>query len=107
MTELDKKRAAQRALVDRVLTGEGEASAELRAGAFSNEGLPAPLGVLVAKVADRPAEVTEADLAAVKASGFSEDQVFELVVCAAVGKSTRLYEAGLAALADATGRGEA
>lgn len=106
MTETDKKRAAQRALVDRVLTGEGEASAELRAGAFSNEGLSPPLEVLVAKVADAPTEVTEADLAAVKASGFSEDQVFELVVCAAVGKSTRLYEAGLAALAEATGRDE-
>jgi hypothetical protein len=26
--------------------------------------------------------------------GLSEDQLFELVVCAAVGQSTRLYEAG-------------
>jgi hypothetical protein len=47
--------------------------------------------------------VTEADFAAAKASGLSEDQLFELVVCAAVGQSTRQYEAGLAALAEATG----
>ena len=37
----------------------------------------------------------------------SEDQLFELVVCAAVGQSTRLYEAGLAVLAEATVDGKA
>jgi hypothetical protein len=39
------------------------------------------------------------------ASGCTEDQVFELVICAAVGQSARLYEAGLAALAEATVEG--
>ena len=102
----DKKRAAQRALVDRVLNGEGNASAEQRARAFRNEGLSPPLDVLIGKVADRPTQVTEEDLAAATASGCTEDQVFELVVCAAVGQSARLYDAGLAALAEATGQGE-
>lgn len=100
----DKKRAVHRALVDRVLNGEGGASAEQRARAFGNDGLSPPLDALIGKVTDRPAQVTEADLAAVKASGCTEDQLFELVVCAAVGKATRLYEAGLAALAEAEGR---
>jgi alkylhydroperoxidase family enzyme len=103
----DWKRAAHRALVDRVLHGEGRASAEQRARAFSNGGLAPPLDALIGKVATRPAEVTEADLAAAKASGLSEDQLFELVICAAVGHSARLYEAGLAALAEATANGEA
>jgi hypothetical protein len=103
----DKKRAAQRALVDRVLNGEGRASPELRAYAFSNTDLPPALDVLVDKVATRPGQVTDADFAAAKASGFSEDQIFELVVAAAVGQSARLYEAGLAALAAAAGSGEA
>lgn len=98
----DKKRAAHRALVDRVLTGEGQASAEQRARAFRNDDLSPPLDALLSKVASRPAQVTGADFAAAKASGFSEDVLFELVVCAAVGRSTRLYEAGLAALAEAT-----
>jgi hypothetical protein len=102
----DKKQIAHRALVDRVLNGEGQASAEQRARAFSNEGLAPPLDGLIGKVADRPAQVTEKDLAAAKASGCTEDQIFELVVCAAVGQSTRLYEAGLAALAEATDQGE-
>ena len=100
---VDEKRAAHLALVDRVLNGDGKASKEQRARAFNNDGLSAPLDVLIGKVADRPAQVTDADLAAAKASGCTEDQVFELVVCAAVGQSTRLYEAGLAALAEATG----
>jgi hypothetical protein len=102
----DKKRAAHRALVDRVLNGEGRASAEQRAGAFSNDGLAPPLHALIGKVASRPAQVTGADFAAAKASGCTEDQLFELVICAAVGQSARLYEAGLAALAEATVNGK-
>lgn len=102
MTDEDVKRVAHRALVERVLGGEGRASAEQRARAFGNEGLSPPLDVLVGKVVDRPAQVNDADLAAVLAAGYSEDQVFELVVCAAVGQSDRLYAAGLAALAEAT-----
>jgi hypothetical protein len=93
--------------VDRVLNGPGRASAEQRARAFSNDGLSPPLDTLIGKAASRPAQVTAADFAAAKASGFSEDQLFELVICAAVGQSARLYEAGLAALAEATGNGEA
>ena len=103
MPDDDKKRAAHRALVDRILSGQGRASAEQRARAFSNDGLSPPVDALIGKVALRPTQVTDADFAAAKAAGFSEDQLFELVVCAAVGQSTRLYEAGLAALAEATG----
>ena len=102
MPDEDKKRAAHRTLVDRVLNGEGKASAEQRARAYRNDGLSPPLDALIGKVADTPTRVTEQDLAAALASGCTEDQVFELVVCAAVGQSTRLYEAGLAALAEAT-----
>jgi alkylhydroperoxidase family enzyme len=101
----DGKRAAHRALVDRVLNGEGRASAEQRARAFTGDGLPPPLDTLIGKVTDRPVQVTEQDLAAAKASGCTEDQLFELVVCAAVGHSARLYEAGLVALAEATVKG--
>jgi hypothetical protein len=103
----DPKRAAFRALVDRVLTQEGRASAELRASAFHNADVPTPVQALIGKVASRPTQVTDSDFAAAKASGFSEDQLFELVVCAAVGQSARLYEAGLAALSEAAATGEA
>jgi hypothetical protein len=101
----DQKRAAYRALEDRVVHGEGMSSPDDRTCAFANEGLASPLADLIGKVADRPAQVTERDLQAVKTSGLSEDQIFELVICAAVGRSARMYDAGLAALAEATGDG--
>ena len=107
MPDEDRKRAAHRALVDRVLTAEGRASPEQRARAFSNDDLPPPLRGLIGKVATRPVQVTDADFAAAKASGYTEDELFELVICAAVGQSARLYDAGLAALAEAAAGGEA
>ena len=97
----DNKRAAHRALEDRILNGEGRASPEQRARAFGNAGLAPPLDGLLGKVASMPTQVTDADFAAARAAGFSEDELFELVICAAVGQSARLYDAGLAALADA------
>lgn len=102
MTE-DPKRAAYRALEDRILNGAGRASPELRARAFRNAGLPPPLDELLGNVATRPTQVTDAEFAAARAAGCSEDELFELVICAAVGQSARLYDAGLAALADAVG----
>jgi alkylhydroperoxidase family enzyme len=92
-------------LVDRVLHGEGRAPAELRAQAFAGEGLPAPLDMVIGKVVARPVQVGDADFAAAKAAGVTDDELFELVVCAAVGHSSRLYAAGLAALAEASGDG--
>ena len=97
----DNKRAAFRALQDRIVNGKGRASPEQRARAFSNAGLSPPLDRLLGKVASRPTKVTDADFAAARAAGVSEDELFELVICAAVGQTARLYDAGLAALADA------
>ena len=97
----DTKRAAYLALQDRILNGAGTSSPDQRARAFRNVGLSPPLDGLLGKVATRPTQVTDADFAAARAAGFSEDQLFELVICAAVGQSARLYDAGLAALADA------
>jgi hypothetical protein len=99
----ETKRAAQQAVVTRVLEGEGHASPADRRAAFDNGGLAEPLSSLIEKVALHPTRVTDDDIAAVVASGLSEDQVFELVVCAAVGQATRQYETALRALDAATG----
>lgn len=99
------KREAQRALVARILEGDGRASRAERLAAFKNEVTDEPLRTLVGKVAREAARVTDGDFAAVKGAGIDEDQVFELVICAAVGQATRQYEAALAALAEA-GEGE-
>jgi hypothetical protein len=102
----DRKQAAFRGLVERVLGGQGQASVEARGGAFAGSGgigVPEAVRGLVGKVAATPALVTDADFAAGRAAGLSEDQLFEVVVCAAVGQATRQYEAGLAALDEALG----
>ncbi|MFI1917236.1 hypothetical protein [Nocardia sp. NPDC020380] len=107
MLHEDDKRALHRALVDRVLNGQGRTSTDQRAHAFRNADVPPPLHALIDKVAAKPTQVTDADFAAARAAGFSEDQLFELVISAAVGHSARLYDVGLAALAEAIGSEEA
>ena len=90
--------SARKALVARILEGEGIASRAQRRCAFDGAGLTGPMGVLVEKVCKRAHEVTDEDVAAPRASNLSEDEVFEIVVCAAVGEATRQLESGLAAL---------
>ena len=97
----DKKRTAHRAVVTRVLEGDGRASRAARRSAFENVGLDEPLRTLIDKIARQPTRVTDEDIAAVLASGESEDQIFELVVCAAIGAATRQYESALHALEEA------
>ncbi len=101
MSTEDKKRAVHRAVVVRVLEGDGRASRVQRRAAFDNSGLGEPLHLLTNKVAERPTRITDEDVAAVKAPGLTEDQIFELVVCAAVGQATRQYASALGALAAA------
>ena len=95
---------ARKALVRRILEGAGEASPSERRAAFHNSGLVGPLGALVDKVARQAYRVTDEDVTAARVSGLSEDQVFEIVVCAAVGQATRQYDTALAALEAATGK---
>jgi hypothetical protein len=93
-----------RELVARVRDGEAHAPRALRHAAFDNTGLDGPTRTLVEKVARRSYAVTDEDVAAVRAD-LSEDQIFELVVCAAVGAADRQYRAALAALGEATEAG--
>jgi hypothetical protein len=92
-----------RALVTRVLDSDAEAPPELRRAAFDNAGLDEPIRTLIEKVAHRAYAVTDEDVAAVRAAGFSEDQIFEIVVCAAIGQADRQYNNARAALAGTTG----
>ena len=103
----NKEQVKYQALVERVLNGRGTTSREQRVQAFRNAELPAALQTLVGKVATSPTRVTDADFTAAKASGASEDQIFELVISAALGQFIRIYERGLAALAEATTEGKA
>ncbi len=90
-----------RELVARVLEGNGQAAPELRRAAFDDAGLSEPIRTLIEKVAKHAYRVTDEDVAAVRTAGFSEDQIFEIVVCAAIGQASRQYANALAALASA------
>ena len=97
-------RRARKVLVARILEGDGRASQAQRRAAFNNAGLAEPLSTLIQKVAKHAYRVTDDDIAAARASGVSEDQIFELVVCAAIGQATRQYDAAVAALEAPTGK---
>jgi hypothetical protein len=89
---------ARKALVARILEGDGRASHAQRRAAFDNAGLAKPLTMLIDKVAKHAYKVTEEDIAAARASGLSEDQIFEVVVCASIGQAVRQHDTALAAL---------
>ena len=95
----------RKAAVERALHGPGKASGDARRAAFDNTSATA----LVAKVAKNAWKITDEDIAAAKHAGLSEDEIFELVVCAAYGQATRQLEAALAAVdaADAKTEGAA
>jgi alkylhydroperoxidase family enzyme len=95
-------RQARKALVARILEGEGKTLQAQRRAAFDNAALAEPLSGLIEKVAKHAHKITDEDIAAVAASGLSEDQIFEIVVCAAIGEATRQYDTALAALEAAT-----
>jgi alkylhydroperoxidase family enzyme len=95
-----------RELVSRVLDSEASAPPGRRRAAFDNAGLDGAVQTLVEKVAARSYAVTDDDVAAARAAGLSEDQVFEVVVCAAVGAADRQYTNAMAALAEATEVGD-
>ena len=97
-------REARKALVKRILEGSGAASSLDRRAAFDNRDLSGPLGVLVDRVALHANRITDQDINAVREAGLSEDQIFEIVVCAAVGQANRQYDAAIAALDDAAGK---
>ena len=72
---------ARRAVVARILEGDGSASHAQRRAAFDNAELTEPLRTLIEKIAKHAYKVTDDDIAAVLASGLSEDQIFARGVC--------------------------
>ena len=101
---MGKKAARLRAaVIGRALVGPGVTSPETRRAAFDNRGVPDSARALIDKVARHAWEVTDEDVDGAKAEGLIEDEVFELVVCAALGQAARQLDAALAALDIAAG----
>jgi hypothetical protein len=98
MSSIERARIA---LLQSVLEGEGTASRIIRRAAFDNVSVPEPLRQLVDKVANNAWEIADEDIDRARLSGLSEDQIFEIVVCAAIGQATRQYDGAIAALSTA------
>ena len=99
MTKID---AHRKALITRVVDGDGRSTSQQRRAAFAGDFAPTGAAALAEKVAKHAYKVTDEDVAAAKAAGLTEDQVFELVVCTAIGEANRQLETALAALDEAT-----
>ena len=98
----DAAQRFRREATARVISGDGRASVADRKAAFANTDVPASARALIDKVTKTAWKVTDEDIAAAKAAGVSEDQLFELTVCASMGQATRQLDAAMAALDEAT-----
>lgn len=96
------------ALTSKTLDGPGKVAAALRretaeyaaAPKPGNEQIPTVLMPYLTKVALHSYRVTDADISQLKAAGFSEDELYELTICAAFGAGLARLNRGLALLND-------
>ena len=101
MTPIPDPHAALRdRVLQTVLDGRGETDSSLRHAAAEERGVPAELQALVEKIHAHAYKVTDEDVARLQ-TNYSDDQLFEVVVSAALGASRRRLDAGLEALRDA------
>jgi hypothetical protein len=100
---MDRHRVRVEALRKAVFESDGEVDRSLRLAAGNNEGVPDDLRAYVDKVARRAYTITDEEVAALK-SRYTEEQLFEITVSAAVGAGLKCLEAGLAGLRTAPGK---
>lgn len=93
--------ACRQAVVDRVLNGPGVSDPSARRAAFDNRAVDSRASALIDTVARNAWKVTDAQVAETLAAGLSEDAVFELTVCAALGQAARQMASALAVLDEA------
>jgi len=86
-------------VLETVLTGPGKSDESARRAAFDRTQVPADLKALIDKIEQHAYQVRDEDLTRLQAK-YSDDQLFEIIVAAALGASERRLLAGLEALAD-------
>jgi len=62
---------------------------------------PENLRQLVDKIAEQPWTVSDDDFACLRAAGYSEDDIYEVTLAAALGAGLQRFDAGLRALEEA------
>ena len=93
---VERLRDLQRATCESVVNGPGSTDAAVRRKVAMGQP-PVDLAVLVQKVRDHAYRVTDRDVDALRAH-YSEDQLFELIVAAAIGAARDRLDAALAAV---------
>jgi hypothetical protein len=83
-----------------VFDGPGESDPALRRAAAEGKGVPPDLQALVDKVHRHAYKVTDEDFARLRTT-YSDDELFEVVVSAALGAARQRLFAGLSALENA------
>jgi alkylhydroperoxidase family enzyme len=98
-----------RRLVETVLRGPGTLDPSIRqaiAGTtLSGDSVPEALRAYVEKVSGAAYDVTDDEVQALLAAGYSEDQIFEATLSAALGAALLRLEAGLGVLQAASEEG--
>jgi alkylhydroperoxidase family enzyme len=85
-------------LADAVLASDGSLAPDVRRAIAERGAVPEALADYVRKVHEHAYKVTDEDIAALVAAGYSEDAIFEATVSAAVGSGLVRLQAGLAAM---------
>lgn len=81
-----------------VFGSAGTVDAALRQAAGTGEDLPVPWAAYVTKVRDASYRITDDDVAALKAVGCTEEEIFEMTVAAATGAALHRLDVGLRAM---------
>jgi hypothetical protein len=83
-----------------VLQGAGESDPAIRSAVAEGRGVPGELQPLVDKIHQHAYKVTDDDISRLQEK-YGDDQMFEIIVSAALGASRKRLIAGLAALDEA------
>jgi hypothetical protein len=88
--------------IDRVrraaIEARGVTDAALRRAVYDAAAQPPPLGPYLDKVRNQAWTITDEDIGALQATGYSEDAILELTIAAAAGAAGRRYDAALRAV---------
>jgi hypothetical protein len=89
------------ALVSSVTGPDGTLAHETRRGLVDGQDGPANLQAFIRRLQTNSPSITDGDIQALLAEGFSEDQVLEAILCAATGAALIRLHHGLRALDEA------
>jgi alkylhydroperoxidase family enzyme len=100
----ERKVALFERVKDAVLRGPGAFDPDIRRRIAEGRDVPGALEAYVSKVFQHAYKVTDEDVVELARAGYSEDQIFEATVAAALGAGLIRLESGLAALGETRAR---